>query len=712
MSYSKLISLNNILLLVVGCTIGLFSMVLSIGFDTNSISLITNSILISSVLLLLPEIIKIIFNKIQKTQQDYWFTSVPFNTISVLLMVVLAGLLQSSYEIKLGNYIIYMGIILTIGFIINYIISCFRLIDLCYMSLFIVFSIFIGSVIWETGLNGPFLIELMSVIDLKEIDTLYHAAIMGMIKTHGVPSTGLDGIPYLPYHWGSHWIYAQFSSLINVDTLRFSTICFPIIFIPLYLKSYLIFIQCIRKYRKINSSFNYTTYTILVFVFIHFIATFVGNPIGSPSYVLSLTFTFLFLSIIIEFLMVYSSNKSVFSDNLMLLFIIPLFISLITLIKPQGIILMGVFCYLFLRLKWYRDIRLGFSFLLSSVLLLMILFYTTPPSHIQNFNIINTIHAIVKYAKISFIFQYLWLAIFIYTFLLIKKVKTIQDIKNIVKSKRYILEIEILPAIFIIGLIPGIISNLLIGGLDFYFYNFQYWVSLCFVLAYLPIFINSFKLNDIFLKRDLKMYFIIFVVAGITLDISASFFSQFSNNIRNNIIFRQDIIGEENKIIGIKPFIKENFKEHSIIKFVDRINKFTESSQVALNDNKKYQLIKIIQKFNNIDRSEKKKTCIYIPKANRIFWDMQSSQSGTPFLIPALTGIAMIEGLPEYLPPYPANSHRGYHLYDSKYNNHLRDSYVHLTVDDLKSKAEQHGYSRIIRIDYNNSKFIVENIYL
>jgi hypothetical protein len=208
------------------------------------------------------------------------------------------------------------------------------------------------------------------------------------------------------------------------------------------------------------------------------------------------------------------------------------------------------------------------------------------------------------------------------------------------------------------------------------------------------------------------MYFIIFLVAGITLDISANIFSQFSNNIRNNIIFRQAIIDEENKSIGIKTFIKENFKEYSIIKFFDRINKFTESSQVALNDNKKYQLMKIIQKFNNLERSEKKKTCIYIPKTNRIFWDMQSSQSGTPFLIPALTGISMIEGLPEYLPPYPANSHRGYHLYDSKYNNQLRDSYVDLTVDDLKSKAEQHGYSRIIRIDYNNSKFIVEKIYL
>ena len=87
MSHSKLISLNNILLLVVGCTIGLFSMILSIGFDDNSILLIINSVLISSVLLLLPEIIKIgnyaFFGEGQIAQLSFGFNNFYRNTYSI-----------------------------------------------------------------------------------------------------------------------------------------------------------------------------------------------------------------------------------------------------------------------------------------------------------------------------------------------------------------------------------------------------------------------------------------------------------------------------------------------------------------------------------------------------------------------------------------------------------------------------------------------------
>ena len=89
---------------------------------------------------------------------------------------------------------------------------------------------------------------------------------------------------------------------------------------------------------------------------------------------------------------------------------------------------------------------------------------------------------------------------------------------------------------------------------------------------------------------------------------------------------------------------------------------------------------------------------------------MQSSQSGTPFLIPALTGIAMIEGLPEYLPPNAERSHRGYHLYNSNYNNQYTDNYTELSINDLKSKARQNGFTKIIKIGFDNNNFDIEKI--
>jgi hypothetical protein len=40
---------------------------------------------------------------------------------------------------------------------------------------------------------------------------------------------------------------------------------------------------------------------------------------------------------------------------------------------------------------------------------------------------------------------------------------------------------------------------------------------------------------------------------------------------------------------------------------------------------------------------------LYIPKTNRTYWDMRQLGDGaTPFIAPALAGLPMVEGLPEY----------------------------------------------------------------
>jgi len=711
--YNRLNCQINLSLLVIAFIIGLFYWILSFGFEDNSVLLITESILISCVLLLLPELIKIIYNKTKKTFEDRWYNSVSCITVAVVIILTILGFFQSAWEIKLGNYIIYIGAFLIVLFIIKYSISYFRLIDLFYICLFTLFALFIGSTLWKSGISGPFFVEQLSTVDLNEIDTLYHAAIMGIIKTYSVPSTGLDGTPYHPYHWGSHWIFAQFSSLLNVYALKFRALCHPIIFIPLYLKSFILFINSIRKYRNINFPFDAIFYIIIVSAFIHYTSTFYGNPIGNPSYVLSLTFTLFFLSIILEFLGIYGDKKfnSKFSDNLFLFLIIPLFICLITSIKVSaGYPLVVLYGFLFIRMKCYKDIRIGISFLLSLIFLLIILHYTIAPSITRGVNIISSIASIFKFGRISFIFQYLWLLIFIISFLYVKKIKSLEDLKNILQSKKYILEIEILPLILIFGLIPGIILDWAGGGADFYFYNVQYWLGLCLFLAYLPIFIANFQLNDIFKKRELKSYFIIFIIIGFTLEISANYFSQVTDNIRHNLTIRQRIINNEQKLVGIRPFLSEIFKDKSIYEAIRTLTKSAKSSQIALNDNNNYQFIKILKELDKLELSEKRRTCIYIPKTNRVFWDLQSHrQDGTPFIVPALTGIAMIEGLPDYL-PFPANTHRGYNTYNKDFLIDNKAKLSNLSNLELKSKARQHGFSKIIKIGFENNRFVTDKI--
>jgi hypothetical protein len=70
------------------------------------------------------------------------------------------------------------------------------------------------------------------------IDSLFHASIAQMIKSYGLSSVGLHGVPYLPYHWGSHWIFAQLSSLLRMTPLDVYNVVVPTTFyLPLMLSA-------------------------------------------------------------------------------------------------------------------------------------------------------------------------------------------------------------------------------------------------------------------------------------------------------------------------------------------------------------------------------------------------------------------------------------------------------------------------------------------
>lgn len=50
-------------------------------------------------------------------------------------------------------------------------------------------------------------------------DTAFNSAIAEMIKNYGVPSTGLNGTPYLHYHWGGNALLAGISKILNLPTV-------------------------------------------------------------------------------------------------------------------------------------------------------------------------------------------------------------------------------------------------------------------------------------------------------------------------------------------------------------------------------------------------------------------------------------------------------------------------------------------------------------
>jgi hypothetical protein len=89
---------------------------------------------------------------------------------------------------------------------------------------------------WGYGYASPRFGEAI-VAGSAHGDTLFHAAIAQMIDSYGVGSTGLDGWPAAHYHTGSHGLFAGLASATGLAPLAFYQFGFLVLVAPLALLS-------------------------------------------------------------------------------------------------------------------------------------------------------------------------------------------------------------------------------------------------------------------------------------------------------------------------------------------------------------------------------------------------------------------------------------------------------------------------------------------
>jgi hypothetical protein len=100
-------------------------------------------------------------------------------------------------------------------------------------------GLFLACWIWGDGYHDP-LFRWAILNGQAHRDELHHSSIANMIRTYGVPSTGLDGVPYRPYHWGSHFVLTQLGQLLDLPGLDVYQLTYPIVFLPLLVHHVLI----------------------------------------------------------------------------------------------------------------------------------------------------------------------------------------------------------------------------------------------------------------------------------------------------------------------------------------------------------------------------------------------------------------------------------------------------------------------------------------
>jgi hypothetical protein len=706
---SKSISQITLLAIIISSVLAFLYWFLRYGFNDNSIFEIIKTLSVSFCLLILPDFIYR-YVKLKKANQiEAWLNSIAFTSVLFLFFLVFLGFFSLLTGIKIIYLLLPLGFILLILFLFDYLINFFKKSDILLIALFIIFSFWAGALIWGAKYHNPLFYEQI-ILGLAHSDVIFATAVSNLIKTYGIPSTGVDGLPYLYFHWGNNWLFAYLSGLINISTIKFYNLCYPVIFIPFYFKSLLLFVVDFKRYKNFSPRLGWLLFILL---FIVYIGRNTFSDLGNEAYLMAVSFSFLLFCIIISALRAVKNDMAdrIIHDKLFFYILLPVFIGIIGLCKISvGFLLIGLYGYLFLRMRWYKNNKIFISFIISSLIFIVAYLAASNKGAIEGYNNLSQIAEYIKSWNLFFSIDYLFMWIFIFLFLFQEKVFALFDLK-IAFAQKKLLEIEIFLVIALLGLLPGAFLKIA-GGSDWYFSDFQKLLGLCFVLAYLPYFIKTKEEPPLSYVGKLKIHFIFIILLIFFSEILFinHYYTQGGSMLVKNIIIRKKILNPAEADIRTREFIKEKFQENGFSGILKSIIPASKLSQQSLSRQQNYKLVKVLEKLGEMKISEKRKTCVYIPKSNKIFWEMNIYKDYNhlrPFVTSTLTGMAMLDGLPEgeLVDIY------GYYYYkkardlsggkaEVKYDN----------IENIKSAANAKGFSNVIIIKQENDSLVVEKI--
>ncbi len=698
-SFKKRLLLTNLFPSLIACILVFIYLKLKIGYIDNF-----RQVLVSIVLSLFA--INVIEFSIVILRKHSHINKAGLFTFIFILLLFVAGYINNPI----------LNIILTIFAVISFIPIIVYL--FYYMSngnifytvivslIMTLFGVFMAAVIWGGNYHNILYLEKIA-LGKFHIDTVFHSSIMNMIKTYGIPSTGLDGVVPLQYHIGSHYLFAMISNIINCDALFFYNVVYPILFIPLFIKSFFIF-----TFNIIDRFYSDKKRNIVVMLML-LIAGFAGilpklilnksalrwdSILRSESYLISLILTFLFLSIsVVIYDNIILRKKNLFY-YISILIVFPILLFCIGISKISLLIIMiPVILWVFIRLKMYTD----FINIVALLINLLTAYFTYKLWILADEKVFELFSFIRRYTSVNpviFLLMYCFGSIL---YLYIRKKTTMVSLKEVVLKKSF-LDCEILLIFVSVGLLPGLVLKIG-GGSAGYFSDFQIWFSLSLLIA------MSFKLESLIKFQVDKNTMVIsrsslrFSQIYLFLLALALFFSIY--NINNEIFalnhtssnLKQSII-EKVGVISLKDSIKKSLQQKSLPLLIKAMS----VKRDGMLNLPSYSLLMTIKNYTDaFNLKQKSNLYIYIER-NNPYWSLLEAKS-IPFLIPALTGIALIDGLPyKNEKPYLGYGYDFYQLKD-------KDENIKESIDDVLQMIKSKGVKNLIYIDSNSNITMIEN---
>ncbi len=577
-----------------------------------------------------------------KSKTQKWYYSSEFLTITLLLFLAITGLVLDRSIINVLKYIF---LPLSLFLLIREFFLFFKGKKFLPLLAGISLIVLILLIFYSRGYESPLFYEKI-LLGTAHIDVLFHGSISSIFSTTGYPSTGLNGYPYIPYHWGSHALIGGIKYWVGINSILFINIAFPAVFVGLFFKTFILFLKGFFRYKNITEINLLFVIVILVFLYSLPLYGFENaGPINTINNCIAYLFTFQYLSVLLNF----SGLSRNVSKSFTFGFFLYSFISLLLLISFKisvGFVIVGSIVYLCFRYrKSYGLFQLAYIFFGIILILAFTYFFIFPKARINiEGNIIQKYYFLWVFSD-SFISYTLGALIFFIIVLKENSVNSIKDLIQIFNSKKYI-DIEILFVITLIGFTASIYVSSNPSDVS-YFVSVQYYLSMPFIIYFLFIKYNQFKSSE--KVRQIFLLSIVFL----------------------SILSRPDLLK-----------YKDGF-----FQFMD-VKKKSEK----LSD-KQIILKKFLLDINKLEKEiNKQHVCIYIPQTEDWYYNSQKRfPRAAPFITPSISGIPMIGGIPDRVLNLE-NYDYGYFYYD------IQNATINNMNQALKT-ANYKGFNKLIKYE-------------
>ena len=563
-------------------------------------------------------------NVIANRESKSVWTSEPMLALGCIVITMLAGLIGFHFGVSVVIGITVLGIAAAAWTFVRWIPRNTALSTALFLAGAVVFTVWCAGVVWGSRYKMPLFWETFSYKANIHHDTFYYTSMAQMMETYGVPSTGIDGIPVIKYHFGSPWLFAKWGHLIGVDVLTFYSLGYPIIVMPLLFYGVLL----VARGAERN---DWRVWTAVLAATVGFIPTraldafaiWNSNAFISESYLIALP---VFLLVMTAGVVFWERNRDErrfgIGDSVYLLVFIPLILGALGFLKISlMLLLLAVAWYLIVRLwLWTRPQVIG-SMILSAIIVAITYRIVQLPN--QNGGI-SPLHfmrfdAAQGWQQFFPLFHLLWTWVYIAGRMWEERIRDISALRSAFHEKR-IIDVEVLLIIAVLGFIPGELVSIH-GGSAVYFSDVQRWAALAFITARLPRWNaewsarhNSAEIHTGLGGVRLSRVLGVFVLAPFVITLVVNLGQWPTRVLRANQTLRAEL-----------------------------------AAQGGESRSTYYPIVTELRSISRLPLKSRRQMALFIPQANTQYWSMftaDSRCSWTPLIAPAVAGVAMIDGMP------------------------------------------------------------------